>query len=107
VDRKTVKVELGGKGVGNGAFITTGGDEAVIYVFGIDTADDLVKLFQAARKTGATKGSLFTGVVTSETDLARYRDLAKDGGSRFGGKVTQLSEDTFRLDFDQFPDFSD
>ena len=58
-----------------------------------------------ARQTGARKGILFTGPVVSETDLIRYQSLAKSGGSRFGGKVTQLGENTFRLDFEEFPDF--
>jgi hypothetical protein len=104
---KTIKVDLGGKGLGRGAFITTTGDTAVIHVTEIDSADDLAKIFQAARQTGAKKGTLFTGIVTSETDLIRYQRLAASGGSRFGGKVTQLSDDTFRLDFDEFPDFID
>jgi hypothetical protein len=70
---------------------------------GIDTADDMVKIFAAVRQTGATKGTLFTGPVTSPTDLIRYQHLARVGGRRFGRKVTQLGKDTFRLDFDDWP----
>ena len=102
---RRVRIDLGGAGFGNGAFIETTGDTAVVYITGIDSADDLVKIFAAVRQTGATKGTLFTGRVTSPTDLIRYRDFARGGGSRFGGKVTQLGEDTFKLDFDDWPIF--
>jgi hypothetical protein len=134
---RRVRIDLGGAGFGNGAFIETIGDTAVVYypgeedpqvgrafqpnvsamsgwkarptflptqyVTGIDSADDLVKIFVAVQQTGATKGILFTGPVTSPTDLIRYRHFARVGGSRYGGKVTQLGEDTFRLDFDDWP----
>jgi hypothetical protein len=100
-----VRIDLGGMGFGNGAFIETTGDTAVVFITGVDTADDLVKIFAAVRETGATKGTLFTGPVTSPTDLIRYHRLAGVGGSRFGGKVSQLGEDTFRLDFDEWPIF--
>jgi hypothetical protein len=102
---KTIKVDFGGKGLGSGAFLMTTGDTVVIRVTSIDSADDLARIFQAARRTGATKGTLFTGKVTSETDLIRYQRLAETAGSRFGGKVTRLTEDTFRPDFDELPDF--
>jgi hypothetical protein len=102
---KRMRIDLGGTGFGNGAFIETTGDTAVVYITGIDTADDMVEIFAAVRQTGATKGTLFTGRVTSPTDLIRYQHLARVGGSRFGGKVAQLGEDTFRLDFDDWPIF--
>jgi hypothetical protein len=102
---KRVRIDLGGTGFGNGAFIETTGDTAVVYITGIDTADDMVKIFAAVRQTGALKGTLFTGRVTSPTDLIRYQRLARVGGTRFGGKVTALGEDTFRLDFDDWPIF--
>lgn len=103
---KRIQIDLGGMGFGDGAFIETTGDTAVVFITGIDTADDLVKIFAAVRQSGATKGTLFTGRVTSPTDLIRYRQLATVGGSRFGGKVTQLGEDSFRLDFDEWPIFA-
>lgn len=102
---KRVRIDLGGLGFGNGAFIETTGDTAVVFITGIDTADDLVKIFAAIRETGATRGTLFTGPITSPTDLIRYQRLAGVGGSRFGGKVSHLGEDTFRLDFDEWPIF--
>ena len=102
---RTVRIDLGGTGFGNGEFIETTGDTAVVYITRIDSADDMVKIFAAVRQTGATKGTLFTGPVTSPTDLIRYRHFARAGGRRFGRKVTQLGEDTFRLDFDDWPIF--
>ncbi len=102
---KRVRLDLGGTGFGNGAFIDTTGDTAVVYITGIDTADDLVRIFAAVRRTGATKGTLFTGRVTSPTDVIRYRYFARVGGRRFGGKVAQLGDDRFRLDFDEWPIF--
>jgi hypothetical protein len=102
---KRVRIDLGGMGFGNGAFIETTGDTAVVFITGIDTADDPVKIFAAVRETGATKGTLFTGPVSSPTDLIRYQQLSGVGGTRFGGKVSQLGEDTFRLDFDEWPVF--
>src|SRR5689334_6758212 len=89
-----VRIDLGGMGFGNGAFIETTSDTAVVFITGIDTVDDLVKIFAAVRKTGATNGTLFTGPVTSPTDLLRYQRLIGVGGCRFGGRVSQL--DTFR-----------
>jgi hypothetical protein len=103
---KTVRIDLGGEGFGNGAFVTVRGESAVIHVIGIDSADDLARIFSETRKLGATKGTLFTGPVTSPTDLTRYRTLAELGGSRFGGKVTRLGNDTFRLDFEDLPSFN-
>jgi hypothetical protein len=102
---KRTRIDLGGVGFGNGAFMETTGDTAVVYITGIDTAGDMVKIFAAVRQTGATKGTLLTGRVTSPTDLIRYQHLARVGGTRFGGKVTQLGEDSFRLDFDDWPIF--
>jgi hypothetical protein len=102
---KRVRIDLGGTGFGNGAFIETTGDTAVVFVTGIDTAEDMVKIFAAVRRTGATKGTLFTGPVTSPTDLIRYQRLAEAGGLRFGGKVSKIGEDSFRLDFDNWPVF--
>lgn len=104
---KSFRLDLGGSVLGNGAFITIKEDAAVIWVNSIDTANDLVQILRAARQAGATKGALFTGHITSPTDLIRYQRFAATGGSRFGGTVTQLTEDTFRLDFDEFPDFTD
>jgi hypothetical protein len=100
-----IRIDLGGMGFGNGAFIETTGDTAVVFIAGIDTADDLVKILAAVRETGGTRGTLFTGPITSPTDLIRYQRLAAVGGSRFGGKVSQLGEDTFRLEFDEWPIF--
>ena len=102
--RKTIKLELPGDWP-NGATIHIDGTVATIQVEGVDSAGDLVKILQAARQNGATKGSLYTNQVVDDHELARYLGLVKRGQTRFGGKVTQLGPDRFRLDFDELPCF--
>jgi hypothetical protein len=87
----------------NGATITQTGDYAVIAFTGIDTADHVITVFDAAARVGAKRGIVFTGKVVDDHLLAMYLRCAATGSTHLGGRVTQLSSTEFRLDFEEFP----
>ncbi len=75
----------------------TGGSAAITF-HGIDTANDVVKVFDSAASAGAKSATVFTDTVADEGLLRLFRRLAETGGTHLGGTVTQIGPDSFRLD---------
>lgn len=103
-EAKTIDLDLPGS-FPNGARIHIKGDRATIQIKGIDSLDDIVRIIVVARENGAKSGELFTNKVIDDHELEQYVRLANEGGTRFGGQVHQLTEDTFKIVFDSLPDW--
>ena len=84
-----IRIDLGGMGFGNGAFIETTGDTAVVFITGIDTADDLVKKlgpeFSTNLQSAHSALSALSATDWTPTNLeATLKGLAEQSGKKLG-----------------------
>ena len=88
----------------NGATIIATGDTATVHIEGIETAEDLVQIINAAGATGATNGTISTGTIIDDGMLASCQRLADTGGTFLGGRVVQTGPNTFNIEYYQLPE---
>jgi hypothetical protein len=102
---KQIYLDLPGESP-NGAMIWIHPDStATIHIIGIESADDLVKIFETARDAGGIRGTVYTGSIVHDGILVRCTRKANKGQTDLGGRVTRLGPDWFMIEYDEFPEF--
>jgi hypothetical protein len=102
---KQIRVDLPGAWP-NGATIRVEPDgTTTIHIWGIDSVNDLVKIFEAARAAGGTRGTVYTGRIVHDGILSRCQTKTESGQTELGGKVTRLGPDRFMIEYDELPEF--
>ena len=106
-DRIGVRLEHDRRGSRSGppATVETIGNTAIVYITGIDTAEDLVKIFAVVRKTGATRAPYGPAGAPVPRTWYAINNLYESALAASAERSTQLAEDTFRLYFDEWPRF--